>query len=145
MALPMASAAGVPVRLVVRGICCLRPGVEGLSESIEATSIVDRFLEHSRIFLFHADGADKLYLGSADWMTRNLNRRVEVAFPIYDPDVRSELLHVLDLQCADNTKARTIDEHQRNEFAPDTGGATKRSQFDTYRYLSELLADHPGS
>ena len=138
-----ASAAGVPVRLVVRGICCLRPGVEGLSESIEATSIVDRFLEHSRIFLFHADGAEKLYLSSADWMTRNLNRRVEVAFPIYDPDVRSELLHVLDLQCADNTKARVIDERQRNEFAPNTGGATIRSQFDTYGYLKELLADQP--
>ena len=140
-----ASAAGVPVRLLIRGICCLRPGVEGLSDSIEATSIVDRFLEHSRIFVFHADGADKLYLASADWMTRNLNRRVEVAFPIYDPDLRSELRHVLDLQCADNTKARTINAHQRNEFAPETGGATIRSQFDTYGYLRELLADHPGS
>ena len=94
-----ASTAGVPVRLLVRGICCLRPGVEGLSDSIEITSIVDRFLEHSRIFMFHADGAEKFYLASADWMTRNLNRRVEVAFPIYDPDVRNELRHVLDLQC----------------------------------------------
>ena len=115
-----ASAAGVPVRLVIRGICCLRPGVEGLSESIEVTSIVDRFLEHSRMFVFHADGAEKLYLSSADWMTRNLNRRVEVAFPIYDPAARAELRHVLDLQCADNTKARIIDEHQRNGFAPGT-------------------------
>ncbi len=140
-----ASAAGVPVRLMIRGICCLRPGVEGLSDSIEATSIVDRFLEHSRIFAFHADGAEKLYLASADWMTRNLNRRVEVAFPIYDVEVRSELLHVLDLQCADNAKARIIDEHQRNAFAQGTEGATVRSQFDTHRYLRELLADHPGS
>ena len=143
-----ASGAGVPVRLVIRGICCLRPGIEGLSSSIEATSVVDRFLEHSRMFLFHADGAEKLYLSSADWMTRNLDRRVEVAFPIYDPDVRTELLHVLDLQCADNTKARIIDEHQRNEFATEihgATGATVRSQFDTYEYLSELLADHPGS
>ena len=140
-----ASAAGVPVRLVVRGICCLRPGVEGLSESIEVTSIVDRFLEHSRIFMFHANGAEKLYLSSADWMTRNLNRRVEVAFPIYDPEVREELRYVLDLQCADNTKARIIDEHQRNRFVQNIDAATARSQFDTYRYLSELLADHPGS
>ncbi len=138
-----ASAAGVPVRLVIRGICCLRPGVEGLSDSIEVTSIVDRFLEHSRIFVFHSGGAEKLYLASADWMTRNLNRRVEVAFPIYDPDVREELLHVLDLQCADNTKARIIDEHQRNAFVQETDGATVRSQFDTHRYLRELLADHP--
>ena len=140
-----ASAAGVPVRLVVRGICCLRPGVEGLSESIEVTSIVDRFLEHSRMFVFYADGAEKLYLSSADWMTRNLNRRVEVTFPIYDPDVRKELRHVLDLQCADNTKARIIDERQRNRFVQGIDGATTRSQFDTYRYLRELLADHPGS
>ena len=140
-----ASAAGVPVRLVIRGICCLRPGVEGLSDSIEATSVVDRFLEHSRMFVFHADGAEKLYLSSADWMTRNLNRRVEVAFPIYDPDVRRELLHVLDLQCSDNAKARIIDEHQRNGFARETKGAMVRSQFDTYRYMRELLDDHPGS
>jgi polyphosphate kinase len=140
-----ASAAGVPVRLVIRGICCLRPGVEGLSDSIEATSIVDRFLEHSRMFLFHADGAEKMYLSSADWMTRNLNRRVEVAFPIYDQDVFDELRHVLALQCADNTKARIIDEHQRNRFVQEIEGATVRSQFDTYRYLRELLADHPGS
>ena len=140
-----ASAAGVPVRLIIRGICCLRPGVEGLSDSIEATSIVDRFLEHSRIFVFHADGALKLYLSSADWMTRNLNRRVEVVFPIYDPEVRTELLQVLDLQCGDNTKARIIDEHQRNRFAQEMDAATVRSQFDTYRFLRELLADHPGS
>jgi len=140
-----ASAAGVPVRLIIRGICCLRPGVEGLSDSIEATSIVDRFLEHSRMFLFHADGAEKMYLSSADWMTRNLNRRVEVAFPIYDQDVFDELRHVLDLHCADNTKARIIDEHQRNRFVQEIEGATVRSQFDTYRYLRELLADHPGS
>ena len=140
-----ASAAGVPVRLIIRGICCLRPGVEGLSDSIEATSIVDRFLEHSRMFLFHADGAEKMYLSSADWMTRNLNRRVEVAFPIYDQDVFDELRHVLDLQCADNTKARIIDEHQRNRFVQEIEGATVRSQFDTYRYLRELLADNPGS
>ena len=140
-----ARAAGVPVRLIIRGICCLRPGVEGLSESIEVTSIVDRFLEHSRMFVFHADGAEKLYLSSADWMTRNLNRRVEVAFPIYDPAAREELRHVLDLQCADNTKARIIDERQRNRFARETDEATVRSQFDTYRYLRELLAGHPGS
>ena len=139
-----ASAAGVPVRLVVRGICCMRPGVEGLSESIEVTSVVDRFLEHSRMFVFHADGAEKLYLSSADWMTRNLNRRVEVAFPIYDPEVRQELRYVLDLQCADNTKARIIDEDQRNRFVQEIDGATARSQFDTYRYLRELLGEHPG-
>ena len=134
-----ASASGVPIKLVIRGICCLRPGVEGLSESIEGRSIVDRFLEHSRMFLFHADGADKLYLASADWMTRNLERRVEVAFPIYDDDVRAELRAVLDLQLEDNTKARIIDAAQRNEFVTASGAPEVRSQIDTYRYLEGLL------
>ena len=94
------------------------------------------------MFLFHAHGAEKLYLASADWMTRNLDRRVEVAFPIYDPQVRAELLHILDLQCADNTKARTIDQQQTNGFATQPDGTTVRSQFDTHRYLTELLVDH---
>ena len=136
-----ASAFGVPINLVIRGICCLRPGVEGLSESIEGRSIVDRFLEHSRVFLFHADGAEKLYLASADWMTRNLERRVEVAFPIYDDQVRAELRTVLDVQLEDNTKARIIDAAQRNEFATASGGAAVRSQIDTYRYLQGLLEE----
>ena len=134
-----ASASGVPIKLVIRGICCLRPGVEGLSASIEGRSIVDRFLEHSRVFLFHADGADKLYLASADWMTRNLERRVEVAFPIYDDDVRAELRAVLDLQLEDNTKARIIDAAQRNEFVTASEAPEVRSQIDTYRYLEGLL------
>ena len=135
-----ASAAGVPIRLVVRGIFCLRPGVEGLSDNIEARSIVDRFLEHSRIFLFHADGQEKLYLASADWMTRNLNRRVEVAFPIYDPDARAQLCHVLDLQLQDDTKSRILDDRQSNRLARSAGAGTVCSQIDTYRYLDGLLS-----
>ena len=140
-----AGAAGVPVQLVVRGICCIRPGVEGLSETIEGRSIVDRFLEHSRMYLFHAGGAEVLYLASADWMTRNLNRRGEVAFPIYDPDVRAELRHVLALQLADNTKARILDGDQSNRFATAEHGPPVRSQIDTYRYLAELLGEVPAS
>ena len=134
-----ASAAGVPIQLVIRGICCLRPGVHELSETIEGRSILDRFLEHSRMYLFHAGGAEALYLASADWMTRNLNRRVEVAFPIYDPDLRAELRHVLALQLADNTKARILDGDQSNRFVTADDSPSVRSQIDTYRYLEELL------
>ena len=134
-----ASAVGVPIQLVIRGICCLRPGVGELSETIDARSIVDRFLEHSRMYLFHAGGAEVLYLASADWMTRNLNRRVEVAFPIYDPDLRAELRHVLALQLADNTKARILDGDQSNRFVTADDNPSVRSQIDTYRYLEELL------
>ena len=140
-----AGAAGVPVRLVIRGVCCLRPGVGGLSETIEGRSIVDRFLEHSRMYLFHSDGAERLYLASADWMTRNLNRRVEVAFPIYDPDLKAELRHVLSLQLADNVKARILDGDQSNRFVTADGGSSVRSQIDTYRYLEELLGQVPAS
>ncbi len=136
-----ASAAGVPVQLLIRGICCLRPGVDDLSETISGRSIVDRFLEHSRIYLFNAAGAERLYLASADWMTRNLNRRVEVAFPIYDPDVKAQLKHVLGLQLADNTKARMIDAEQSNRFVTADGALSVRSQIDTYRYLEELLGE----
>ena len=138
-----ASAAGVPIQLVIRGVCCVRPGVDELSANIRGRSIVDRFLEHSRIYLFHAGGAEVLYLASADWMTRNLNRRVEVAFPIYDPDVRAQLRHVLSLQLADNTKARIIDTEQSNRSVTADGAPSVRSQIDTYRYLEELLGEVP--
>ena len=91
------------------------------------------------MYLFHAGGAEALYLASADWMTRNLNRRVDVAFPIYDPDLRAELRHVLALQLADNTKARILDGDQSNRFVTADDSPSVRSQIDTYRYLEELL------
>ena len=138
-----ASAAGVRVQLVIRGICCLRPGVDDLSANIHGRSIVDRFLEHSRMYLFHRGGDDVLYLASADWMTRNLDRRVEIAFPIYDHDVKAQLLHVLALQLADDTKARIIDGNQSNCLVTAHGEASVRSQIDTYRYLEELLGEVP--
>jgi polyphosphate kinase len=136
-----ASAAGVPIRLIVRGICCLAPGVAGQSETIDARSIVDQFLEHARIYLFRngggKSGAEKLYLASADWMNRNLSRRVEVAFPINDPDLRAELKAILDIQLADDTKARILDERQRNGYARSSRVTKVRSQVDTYRFLQE--------
>jgi polyphosphate kinase len=123
-----ASEAGVPIDIIVRGICRLVPGVAGQSETIRVRSILDRYLEHARIFRFHARGEDRLYLASADWMRRNLSRRVEVAVPIHDDDVRRQLLRLLELQLADNRKARVIDAEGRNPYARDDATPPLRSQ-----------------
>ena len=101
-----ASRAGVKVQLIIRGVCCLVPGVAGMSENIEAISVVDKFLEHPRLFIFGNEGDPKIYISSADWMTRNLDFRVEVGCPIYDPDIKQELLDTFDISWKDNQKAR---------------------------------------
>jgi polyphosphate kinase len=93
------------VRLNVRGVCCLRPGIEGVSRGVEVTSIVDRFLEHARIFYFRNGGHEEVYLSSADWMSRNLDRRLEVLFPVTDARLRARLIHWLEVYLADNVKA----------------------------------------
>ena len=130
-----ASRDGVRVDAVVRGICCLKPGLPGLSETIAVRSIIDRFLEHPRIFVFHHGGDERVYLASADWMRRNLSRRVEVAFPVYDPALRREIHTLLGFQFADNMKARRIDAEQRNAYV-ETGDAPRlRAQEATYRRL----------
>ena len=103
-----ASRAGVRIRLNVRGICCLRPGLKGTSDNIEVVSIVDRFLEHARIFHFHNGGEDEVYLSSADWMPRNLDRRIELLFPVEHPGCRRKVLDVLDAMFQDNVKARRL-------------------------------------
>ncbi len=138
-----ASRAGVDIRMIVRGICCLAPGVPGQSETIRVTSIIDRFLEHARVYAFHHGGEERFYLASADWMKRNLSRRVEVAFPLYDPDVRRDLRAVLALQLADNTSARVIDAGQQNAFVSTGNGQQIRAQVDTYRYFKEKVASSP--
>ena len=133
-----ASQAGVKVQLIVRGICCLIPGVPGMSENIEVTSIVDRFLEHARIYLFANGGEELMYMASADWMTRNLDRRVEVVAPIYDPNIFKELRNIIDLQLADNSKARVIDPSLENPYRKDEGSQEEvRAQIAIYQYLKE--------
>ena len=127
-----ASCAGVPIDIIVRGICRLVPGVRGQSESIRVRSILDRYLEHARIYRFHHDGEERIYLSSADWMKRNLSRRVEVAVPIHDAEIRRQLEHVLTLQLADNQKARIIDASGTNAYARAVGATRVRSQ-ETFR------------
>ena len=108
-ALYEASSAGVDIDLIVRGMCALRPGVPGVSERIRVTSIVDRFLEHSRIFVFGTGATAEAYLSSADWMTRNFARRIEVMFPIEDPIIKARILdEIVATYLADNQKARRL-------------------------------------
>ena len=103
-----ASAAGVKIDLVIRGICCLKTGIKGISDNITVRSIVGDFLEHSRIFYFHNNGFEEVYMGSADWMPRNLDKRVEILFPVEDETLKEEIIHILDIQFADNVKARVM-------------------------------------
>lgn len=107
-ALYAASAAGVKIDLIVRGICCLKTGIPGVSDNITVRSIVGNFLEHARIFYFYANGKEEIYMGSADWMPRNLDRRVEIVFPIEDEKLKEEAWHILDVQLRDNTKAHIL-------------------------------------
>jgi polyphosphate kinase len=135
-----ASKAGVKIRILVRGICSLIPGIPGVSENIEARSIVDRFLEHSRVFVFANDGAKEIYISSADWMTRNLDFRVEVSAAIYDPFVRAQIMDFMELQWNDNSKARIIDQKQKNKYVqPGKGEKRIRAQFDLF---DRLKADY---
>ena len=133
-----ASEAGVSIDLIVRGICMLRPGVAGLSENIRVRSIVGRFLEHSRIFYFHNDGDEEVYIGSADWMSRNLNRRVEVVCPVNDPELRAFLKdEVLQAYLRDNVKARLLRADGRYERVHAVG----EDRFDSQMYFEGLQAN----
>jgi len=127
-----ASQAGVDVDLIVRGICCLRPGVPGLSERIRAISVIDRFLEHARVFAFDNDGDPEYWLASADWMPRNLDRRVEVAFPVLDPVLQAQIRQILDVQLADTVKARMILPDGRCRRIDADGRPARRSQQEFY-------------
>lgn len=131
-----ASQAGVPIRLIVRGMCSLVPGVKGLSENIEAISIVDGFLEHPRVYIFRNSGKPRYFISSADLMTRNIDFRVEVTCPIYSPELQQRIQSIIDIQWADNVKARLIDPSQTNAFRPRKKSAPKvRSQLQIHSYL----------
>jgi len=134
-----ASQAGVKIKLIVRGICSLVAGVSNISENIKVISIVDRFLEHARIFVFHADGQQKTFCSSADWMYRNLHARIETVFPIYDKQCKQTILNLLDLQLKDNIKARIISEKNTNSYKKKKEGDQEiQSQIATHQYIKEI-------
>ena len=132
-----ASNAGVKIQLIIRGICSLVPGVQGLSENIEAISIVDKFLEHSRIFIFCHDNNEKYFISSGDWMNRNLDFRTEVAVPIYDTQLQAQLLEYVMIQLRDNTKARLLSQGKINDYKVRIGKPIN-AQDEIYRWVQSL-------
>ncbi len=130
-----ASNAGVVVQLIIRGICSLVTDKKNFSENIEAIGIVDRFLEHARVFVFHNNGKELMYLSSADWMVRNLNHRIETAFPIYNQKIKDDINEALDLQWNDNVKARLLDGQLKNEYIKGEADISIRSQHEVYYNL----------
>jgi polyphosphate kinase len=136
-----ASQEGVKIKIIVRGVCSLIPGIKGMSENIEAMSIVDRFLEHSRVYIFGNDGHDLMYLSSADWMQRNIDFRIEVTTPVFDHEVRQQLRDVIEMQLKGNAKSRIIDKDQTNNYKGNIVHQKDlfRSQTETYKYFKGKL------
>lgn len=134
-----ASRAGVKIQIIARGICILVPGIQGLSENIQAFSIVDKYLEHTRIYVFCNDGNKEFYTASADWMQRNLDHRIEVATPIYDKQIQEELWTMLQIQLSDNCKARIIGDEKTNEYRPTNSEIRVRSQIEIYKYFQSQI------
>ena len=133
-----ASRLGVKVKLFVRGICCLIPNKIGLSENIEVKSVVDKYLEHSRVYVFENAGDKKVYISSADLMTRNIEKRVEVACPIYQEDLKNQVLETLKITDNDNIKTRLINHQPQNKFVNNLNKKI-RSQWETYDYFNNIL------
>ncbi|MDB5114793.1 MAG: Polyphosphate kinase [Mucilaginibacter sp.] len=130
-----ASNAGVQIKMIIRGMCCLVPGVKGYSENIEIVSIVDKYLEHARVHIYCNGGNELIYLTSADFMTRNIDTRVEVGFPIYDKQIKKEIRNIIDIQLSDNTKSREINSHNTNKYHKTNSELPIRAQIDIYNYL----------
>lgn len=133
-----ASNAGVKIQMIIRGICCLIPGVKGLSDNIEVISIIDKFLEHPRVYIFGEEDTEKVFLSSSDWMTRNLDNRVEVSVPIYDENVKREIIETHMISWNDNVKARILNKEMDNRYKEDDNSLT-RSQFEAYDYYVKKL------
>ncbi|MDX5542235.1 polyphosphate kinase 1 [Escherichia coli] len=133
-----ASSSGVPVNLLVRGMCSLIPNLEGISDNIRAISIVDRYLEHDRVYIFENGGDKKVYLSSADWMTRNIDYRIEVATPLLDPRLKQRVLDIIDILFSDTVKARYIDKELSNRYVPRGNRRKVRAQLAIYDYIKSL-------
>ncbi|EKP0303989.1 polyphosphate kinase 1 [Aeromonas veronii] len=137
-----AGQAGVPIQMIIRGMCALRPGVPGLSDNIKVISIIDRFLEHPRVMVFHNKGNPQLYISSADWMSRNIDGRIEVGTPIYDERLKRRIMDILELQLSDTCKARVIDADQQNEYVKRGNRRKIRSQVAIYDYLKRIESNN---
>jgi polyphosphate kinase len=138
-----AGRAGVQISLIIRGICCLVPGVKGLSENIRVIRLVDKYLEHARVFVFNNNQEPEVYLASADWMKRNLYRRIEVGFPVYDENLKAQLLQLMDMQLRDNLKAVWLNPRQENmPVLPQLYSPLVRAQSDIYEWLKRNEENH---
>jgi len=135
-----ASQAGVKIKMIVRSICCLVPGVPGLSENISIIRIVDRYLEHGRVFLFHNNGQQELYMGSSDWMNRNIYHRIEVCFPVTEPTMKAQIIEMLNLQLRDNVQAVQIDQKLKN-VKVENGEPLNESQKQIYLLLKNKIQE----
>ncbi len=134
-----ASREGVKIDLIIRGMCCLIPGVPGMSENIEAVSIVDKYLEHTRVYIFANGGSPDVYISSADFMTRNLDARVEVTTPIYDPEIKQELIDTFEIGWKGNVKSRLHSESLENKYRKRPDQKVFRAQVETYNYYRNKL------
>ncbi|MDR6941518.1 polyphosphate kinase 1 [Mucilaginibacter pocheonensis] len=130
-----ASNAGVKIKMIIRGMCCLIPGVKGYSENIEVISIVDKYLEHARVHIYCNGDNELLYLTSADFMTRNIDNRIEVGFPVYDEQLRKEIKDIINIQLQDNTKAREINGFNNNKYHKTHAAEAHRAQIEIYNFL----------
>ena len=142
-ALYEASGAGVKIELIVRGICCLKTGIPGISENISVRSVVGTFLEHSRIFWFHNNGDDEVFMGSADWMPRNLDRRVEIVFPVEAEKLKEEVMHILETEFADNVKAHIMQPDGSYEKIDKRGKVLVNSQAEFCREAWKRIPKKP--
>lgn len=133
-----ASNAGVKINMIIRGMCALIPGIEGVSENIRIISIVDRFLEHPRVVITHNDGDPQVYISSADWMTRNIDHRIEVAAPVRDPRLKQRIIDITNIHFTDTVKARLIDKEMSNSYVPRGNRKKVRSQVAIYDYLKNI-------
>lgn len=136
-----ASQAGVKIKMIIRGVCCLIPGLKGLSENIRVISVIDKFLEHPRVYMFENAGKKKIYISSADLMTRNIDNRVEVTCPIYDKELQQQMIDTFEISWNDNVKARLVNLPNQNKIVDSKSGEIqRRSQWDTYEYLKNKLS-----
>ncbi|EKO5170127.1 polyphosphate kinase 1 [Vibrio vulnificus] len=133
-----ASSAGVKIRMIIRGMCSLVPGLEGLSDNIEIISIIDRFLEHPRVLVVHNDGDPQVFISSADWMERNIDNRIEVMSPVRDPRIKQRIIDILNIQFTDTVKARRIDKEMSNNYVERGNRKKIRSQIAIYDYLKNV-------